>query len=416
MSANTQALGEISPVPPRQHAGYWKRYWKRYWKSIGGKFLVFSILAHLLFLAGAAYYIIEIIAPQRQKPIMVVPPSVNAIKDNADHNKIVQQQRENSSPLTPPKVAYSTGKTDIVINPPPLDAMQNTSLTPSIVPGSIGDNPFSHQGPSGPSGPGSNSRPTTFGYTEYKPGSLRGTFYDFKFLSDGQPAKNPDNDYKADITKFVMDGWKDSELDKYLKGNTPLYATQVFMPVVNTNEAPADFHSPKPESPGKWIVVYKGDVSPPASGAYHFVAAGDDDMIIRFDGRTVLFHCEHIPTPAGLEGQEYHYEGQRLGFARSLPLKVQEGAVYPIEILIGDDIPTKTFAKVLIEKEGTHYQAAPGGGPTLPVFALDKVQVTPETDGTPPLPHLDAPLWIGKTSPASLLEQLDRDNPMNPGR
>jgi hypothetical protein len=220
---------------------------------------------------------------------------------------------------------------------------------------------------------------------------LKGTFYDFKFLRNGQPAKNPDKDYADDITHFVMNGWNDSELNKYLKGPTPLYATQVFFPVIDTNEGPGEFHSPKPDSPGKWIVVFKGRVSPPESGAYHFVAAGDDDMIIRFNQKTVLFHCEHIPAPPQLQGEEYHYAGERLTYARSLPLNVEAGKMYPIEILIGDDIPRETFAKVLVEKEGVNYEKDAVGGLILPVFGVDAVSVSPTE--TPA--HLNGPVWHG---------------------
>jgi hypothetical protein len=172
--------------------------------------------------------------------------------------------------------------------------------------------------------------------------------------------------------------------------------------VIDTNDAPKAFKSPKPDSPGKWIAIYKGDVSPPDSGTYHFVAAGDDDMIIRFNNQTVLFHCEHIEAPPELKGEEYRYDGERLSYARSLPMAVEAGKTYPIEILIGDDIPREMFAKVLIEKEGVEYQHDGGGGPILPVFAVAQVEVS----GTETPAHLTTPVWQGKAS-TSLMDMFD---------
>lgn len=389
MSANTHAVGETGRAPRR-----------RYWQRMGGKFLVLSILAHLLFLAIATYCVIEYIVPARRALQVTLPPG-NPAKSEADHRTAVKQQRETTSAPALSMRTVVQAPTDVVI--PNTDTIApSLSMIPGNISNGPGTNPFEVLGPStfGPIGRGGPPMPP-LGIKDGKPGMLKGTFYDFKFLRNGQPAKDPNKDYAEEITHFVMHGWNDSELGKYLPGSHPLFVSQVFFPNIETNDAPKAFNSRNLDSPGKWVVVYKGNVQPPETGTYHFVAAGDDDMIIRFNGRTVLFHCEHIPTPPELQGDEYHYSGERLAYARSLPLKVEAGKSYPLEILIGDDIPAKTFAKVLIEKEGVNYQKDPAGGPIVPVFALDAVTAS----GTETPAHLDGPVWQGDKS-LSLLDRM----------
>ena len=384
MSANTQALGGMNSLPR-----------KRYWQRFGGKFLVLSILAHLLFIAGAAFCIIEYITPANH-PFIITPPAGNPDTSPPNHKAPASQQLQSASAPALARQVVVQAPTDIIIHNPD-NITESLSIIPSNIPGGPGVNPFAGLGPGtvgpgGPGGPGSPMPP--LGVKVGRPGMLRGTFYDFKYLRNGQPAKDPNKDYAEDITHFVMHGWNDSELNKYLKGTQPLFTTQVFFPIIESNDGPKAFNSPRQDSPGKWVVVYKGDIAPPETGIYHFVAAGDDDMIIRFNGQTVLFHCEHIPTPPELQGEEYHYTGERLTYARSLPLNVEAGKTYSVEILIGDDIPTKTFAKALIEKEGVNYQKDSAGGPILPVFAVDAVSVS----GTETPAHLNGPTWQGKSS------------------
>ncbi len=408
MSTNTEALGKPGSLPGPQ-----PKEQKHYWQRFGGKFLLLSIVAHVLFFAIAAYCIIRIAVPSKAPVFMVAPvqaPSNAEVK----HQQVMKDQLESAAaaPAAITRVAVQAPAPLTITNPDEI------SLAGKVVPATIvgnGDfpNPFAGNGNgTGISGNGPNgSGFPGIGTPIYHPGMLTGVFYDFKFTNGGQLAKDPGKDYAADITHFVMNGWNEGFLhSKYLRGSIPLYATQVFFPVIDSNEGPKNFKSPKPDSPGKWIVIYKGEVTPPQTGVYHFVAAGDDDMIIRFNGKNVLFHCEHIPTPAELQGEEYHYAGERLSYARSLPVSVEQGKSYPIEILIGDDIPFKTFAKVLIEKEGEKYGKDAAGGPILPVFSVDKVLVS----GTETPAHLDGPLWMGTGRQPSMMDEVGGEDPLAP--
>ena len=406
MTANTQALGG-KPLQPKRRKGYWSR--------MGGKFLILSVAAHLLFFTGAAYYVIQIFVPKKLT-FKAGVPSTNPTKQLAEHKVSMAKKRKSMSAPAPAKRVVTTGLASIIL--PPMPMMPTNVITPSQITGigGLGIGFGQGSGGNGNGGGGGNGFMAPFGTTNSRPSALVGTFYDLKFLRNEQDAPDVGKNYAADITKFIQGGWHDSVFGKYLKGHHPLYTTQIFFPIINSREGPKAFGSPKPDSPGKWIVIYKGNVSPPENGVYHFVAAGDDDMAIRFDNQTVLFNCEHIPAPDGTLsntrdtkslGVEPLYEyRQPLRFVRSLPLNLDATKYYPIEILIGDDVPEKTWAKVLWEKEGVNYEKD-GDSPILPVFGLEKISVPPETDGVPPMPHLEGPLWKAKSASNSMLDMLE---------
>lgn len=385
---------------------------KMSWRQMGLTFLFLSILAHILFFTGAAYFFIQIFTPKKLTFHGGVP-STNPSTKMAEHKVSLAKKRKSMSAPAPAKRVVTTGMSKIVL--PEMPALPTNVIAPTQITGigGVGTGFGMGQGGNGNGGDGGNGFVAPFGSSNERAGTLVGTFYDFKFTRGGEPVQNIDKIYIDEITKFVQDGWHDSVLNKYLKGHHPLYTSQIFFPIIDTNDAPKAFGSPKPDSPGKWVVVYKGNVSPPENGVYHFVAAGDDDMIIRFDNRTVLFNCEHIPSPDGdltnfrnmkaLGVAPLYDYGQPLTFVRSLPLTLDASKYYSIEILIGDDVPTKTWAKILWEEEGVNYQHA-GNAPILPIFALGPISVENET---PPMPHLNAPLWKGKSTSTSMLDILN---------
>ena len=396
MNAYPTSLGQLpAPQPPR----------KNYWQRTGGKFLVLSILAHILFVLGAAYLVIHTFTPPARTFVASLP-AANA--DAKNQKKERQMERTKSaSTAEQPKRAATTMPVKIVVPdielPHSVDATAFTRMTagpglPGYIPGS------GHQGTGQPGigGPGS-TMPAIGGFKEYIPGALTGRFYDLKLTNSKKDSGMNYAKYGETVTQFVKGNWNESLLSKYLKGTHPLYATQIFFPEIESTEGPKAFDSPAPDSPGMWVVVYKGTVSPPESGIYHFVGAGDDDMIVRFNGKLVLDKCEHIAPQIPSEGT-YHYPGLRNEFGRGLPVAVEAGKYYDIEILIGDHIPTKTMAVLLIEKEGVTYEKA-GDAPILPPFTVGTQKPTATISPTTLPAHVDnGPVWMGKPNGSSLLE------------
>jgi hypothetical protein len=391
MNAYTSSFGQLpSPRPSRK--GYWKRF--------GGKFFIVSILAHILFAMGAAYLVIRILPlPKKEfQPVMLVTnPAIQTDRQKVQVSKVVNSA---GAPAIPRRIASISAANVTIPDVPDTQSMDAVKITPMI-------------GMSGPGYTVSTTGPSIgttgiytspyYGTTEVIPDGLKGTFYDLKFTNGRKDSGMTYGKYAEVVTQFVKNNWNESLLSKYLKGTRPLYATRIFFPEIESTEAPKAFNSPVPESSGMWVAVYKGVVSPLESGTYHFVGAGDDDMIVRFDGRLVLDKCEHIDPQIQSLGT-FHYAGLRNEFARGLPITVEAGKFYNVEILIGDHIPTKTMAVLLIEKEGVNYEKE-GDAPILPPFALaaDKSQPALSPDALPA--HVEnGPLWKGKAT-TSLLDQ-----------
>ena len=164
-----------------------------------------------------------------------------------------------------------------------------------------------------------------------------------------------------------------------------------------------------------WVAHYKGVVTPPVSGTYHFVGAADDLTFVKFDGKTV--RCDWVVTTrtadyADLPGQKmiarYTYpkgddKKGRWMLTQGEPMHVEGGKSYPIEILIGEQPGGVCHFILLIEKEGASYKKDPTtNSPILPVFRFDDV---PHPEGDLPPIQDGGPIWrAGKVNPRSPLD------------
>jgi hypothetical protein len=176
-------------------------------------------------------------------------------------------------------------------------------------------------------------------------------------------------------------------------------------------------------------VVYRGMVTPPRSGKYRFVGAGDDVLVVRFNGKHVFDHGFTSGTtgvylagngikvlkeeaeddnmlaklkkdyPMKLPVQFHEYESTRNwngaigGLAVGKEFEAEAGKTYPIEILISE-IPGGLFcASLLIEEIGQKYTASPSGAPIFPLFRLDsELPAATTVDNAPPYDP-QGPVW-----------------------
>jgi hypothetical protein len=281
-------------------------------------------------------------------------------------------------------------------------------------------------------GPGKglgNGKVNPFGMLDPNENALEGSFYDLKQTNRRKDSGMTNEKIRDVIHEFVNRGWKESILDDYYKASTKLYQTKVYIPLMPADSAPAAFSCEKEVQPSRWIVVYRGVVSPPRSGKYRFIGAGDDVLVVRFNGKHVFDHGFTSGTAgtylagAGiqfLKGQTGNDEWAKK-FRREYPMKIpvtyyeydttrnwngaigglavgaefeaDAGKKYPIEILISE-IPGGLFcASLLIEEMGEKYAEAAGGSPVLPLFRLDG-EVPPPTaaDNAPPYDP-NGPVW-----------------------
>lgn len=235
-------------------------------------------------------------------------------------------------------------------------------------------------------------------------GMLQGVFYDLKQTKDRRATEamgnpNVENDYTRDkvlpvLKEFINGSWRREydnqgnvhypELDKYYRSPTRLWNSCFYTPQINATEAPAAFQCGNEVSTGGWVCIYSGNVVAPFSGKFRFVGYCDDILLIRFNKKIVFDYGWYSATLAEnlgrlgdfqrvLAGQPENERQRRMiadsviysrhmldvyfpsfdnghGIAKGPVLEVQEGQVYPIEIMISE-VPGGKFSMLLFAEQ-----------------------------------------------------------------
>jgi len=239
-------------------------------------------------------------------------------------------------------------------------------------------------------------------------GMLQGVFYDLKQTRDRKATDamgNPsvENDYTRDrilpvLKEFINGPWrreydKDGRvhypaLDGYYCSPTRLWNSCFYTKQINATEAPAAFLCGKEVNTGGWACIYSGNVVAPFSGKFRFVGYCDDIMLIRFNKKIVFdygwysatmgvnlmfFGESHGSFHRVLSGHPENERQRRLiadsaiysnhmldvycpefddrhGIAKGPVLEVEEGQVYPIEIMISE-VPGGKFTMLLFVEQ-----------------------------------------------------------------
>ena len=229
-----------------------------------------------------------------------------------------------------------------------------------------------------------------------KTGSLVGRFYDLKQTRGRKPSGVSPEEYHQIFRKFVREDWNPSILNEYYHPAKALYATQLMIPNMPADEGPKAFELEKEVQPSRWLVHYSGRVSPSESGTYHFVGAGDDVMVVRFNNKVVLDRCwyQQDQTWQPKKNYQYGWTGIPNGFAQGDAIEVQAGEWYDMEVLIGEQPGGLVFACLLLEKDGEEYPKDPKGNPVLPIFRLADVPMPELQPGQTLPPYMPVgPVW-----------------------
>jgi len=381
-----------------------KKRFLRYIKRAGAGSMLISIILHVFIIGGATVYVVSSVHPQR-KALFKGDDSAAA---SVQHPVKMSNTQPNLDTLTrrisvdTPESAVSLPdlptNTDSGISSPTLDASLNGAGTGN---GSL-------KGPLMP----------IFGFKEAQTGgTLVGNFYDFKQLRTGKP--NPD--YVPDVKKgstldggaghlagvevknFVDKNFSRSSLYKFFVAPDPLYTTQVFVPSMNADAAPAAFNVDKVAKGKAWMVLYRGKVSPPVTGTYRFVGGADDMLVVRMDGRIVLDGGIHPVTKVEPDAPRYKYppfSGSGVfpkGFMIGKSMQLRAGQFYDINIAISE-APGGVFnAFILFEQEGVKYDTTSDGSPILPIFRVAPGNTEPSNAAPPFMPN--GPIWKALPAP-----------------
>ncbi len=371
----------------------------RYIKRAGAGSMLISIIVHVIVIIGATVWVVSSVQPQRKA----------LFKGGDNGGSPVQHPVKMSN--TQPKLdtlnkRLSVDSPSATVALPDLPSNQDSGVGSPTLNTNAG-NPGASGGLKGPLMP-------LFGFKEAQPGgTLIGTFYDFKQLRSLKP--NPDFkgnvDAKLDqgasvlayeqVIKFVKSGWGTGNLAKYYKAPTPLYATQIFIPMMQASEAPKAYGVEKEVKSKAWMAFYRGKVSPPKDGAYRLVGAADDILIVQIDGRLVLDGSLSIKTGFETDQSGLKSYPTAVGSIKKLVIgkrmELKAGQFYDIKIAISE-APGGIFgAYLFFEQEGVTYAKNAQGTPVLPIFRVAPSQNEAVTNA--PKFMADGPIWRALPAP-----------------
>jgi hypothetical protein len=344
------------------------------WQRFGGKFLVISIAAHLLFGAVAAYLVVQTIQAKRKLTFQSGPKSPNASTRSLEHK--VQMKKQKNALSAPPqaKRVTTTGIAKVALPDMPMMPSMSAALSPGAISGmgAAGLAPGGLGGGVGGMGGSGGAAINFFGARTSLPG-LTGTFYDLKQTTNKQPTGMTPEKMETVMADFVRGGFNQGVFLPYFKAPKPLVATQMFTPIMDANLGPAAFQMEKEVQPKMWVIHYKGMVVPPEDGTYSFVGFGDDYLLVKFNGQLVLDGSLH-PTSKWQPKARYQYpspyNARTLGTAKGEAVNVRAGEAYPMEIVIAEQPGGSMVAELMVEKSGATYEKTESGDPILPIFRL----------------------------------------------
>jgi hypothetical protein len=212
------------------------------------------------------------------------------------------------------------------------------------------------------------SMASPFGAPQKIIGGLTGYLYDFKQDSKGGKTNSK---YADKIKEFVTGDWRKAVFNDVYRSKKALYATQIFIPSIDAEEAPKAFQADDVE-PRNIAVLYTGKMTFPESGEFRIVGFGDDHLFVRINGKVVLDGSLHQIMPE-LDS------GENVGTAYTTPIfttlhagpwfTVEKGQTVPVEILLGEQ-PGGHFAQfVLFQQKGVTYKMR-SDDPNIPAFPV----------------------------------------------
>ena len=191
------------------------------------------------------------------------------------------------------------------------------------------------------------------------PGFLSGSLYDMKRLKVGTACETSPEEVLHCLRAFEQSG-STSALRRFYRYPEVQYTS---CPVKQPTHQDTEWR----------VYVYHGIVQAPESGRFCFAGIGDDRLIVRFNHQTIL--SSHAGQPA-----------------YSAVVEVEEGKLYPIQLLITDTL-SKSCGYVLFTVQDE-------SGGTLCLFrtgmqepAAAVIRYWAQRMGRKVLPAADTPIW-----------------------
>jgi len=256
---------------------------------------------------------------------------------------------------------------------------------------------------------------SAFGSSTSAGGGFSGYLYDLKQTSDRHPTSMAPNDAENSQPNVAPGGWEDFRGNKeeitflknfsvsfdenlltdYYRAPTPLFASQIFVPMLQAAEAPKAFAVEKTVQPRRWIVVYKARIIPPITGDFRFLGFADDYMLVRIDDQNVLDACwnKGVIEP-GVDANEDVglAPGYTGGYGPNKPLAggtwvhMTAGISMDMKVLIGEGPGGQSCFFLFIQQKDVAYRKG-----DYPVFQVGDAPLPGNRD-----PQLVPPAFSGK--------------------
>jgi hypothetical protein len=245
-------------------------------------------------------------------------------------------------------------------------------------------------------------RRNAFGEQSAGEAAFTGIFYDLKKTQDGTVSDVNVQNYWGVLDEFIAKGWDETVLNRYYRASRALSTTQIFIPYMAADRAPAAFGVQKTVSQSRWVIHYKAQVSPPTTGRYRFWGASDDIIAVAVDSKNVLvkpFHADtaqRFPRSNWLRTEATNPSGVQAAsdvLRAGDWMNLRADQIYDLDVLIGELPGGQFFAFLLCEKEGEKY-ATEGErkAPILPIFQVAPYN-TPTINSGAPRFVPNGPIW-----------------------
>ncbi len=206
-----------------------------------------------------------------------------------------------------------------------------------------------------------------------------GQLYDLQRDRQGGVATMDREEFRARIDRFVLGGWKESDLSRYYRAPDKLFTTHFIIPPIPSPMAPDVFGAPETES-FFFFVKYKGKLVYPEDIRFRFWGTGDAYSMVRVDGKEVFlaywpFHHDRDGyfywwESDSADNLKYYLGNQVMTVGDWIELKA--GEPVDMEVLFGEWVGGQVACMLLVEVDGVDYPQTRQGGPLLPAFKTEE--------------------------------------------
>lgn len=336
-------------------------------RFLKGRFLVISIIFHVLLAIVATYLVVQTLTPRKQ----TFRAAGAAPRNKEVEHKITMVKKQNtmSAPMQTKRIT-STGLSKVALPEMP-DISSVDPTTPSSMAGmGTSGAGFGAGGMSGGDGAAGGGSPF-FGLRDSGAG-LEGTFYDFKRMAKDRPVgRIPPFDQV--VNRFTSGTWGPKSFKNY-RSPVKLYGKTFLFPAIHDTEAGKAFQAPE-TAPGGWLAHYVGMIVPPEDGTYRFVGFGDNVMIVKLDSALVLDASDKGYTKRQREaagGVKFSPKPGTTPIFFGGWFTLRKGEAKRMEVAVGDEGGI-FCAGLFLQKQGVKYEQGANGIPNLPLFTIGRL-------------------------------------------